>query len=567
MLLAMIKNTENGSKLSFAAIGLGLVTLQSAAGFGSPSQQSNPDTQLSALSTTLNNNVRLRVKQPVTQKNFDMVFNYIVKRDDGGLLNKNSSRILLSQSTPPGYINDIFQEGRDFPQQLVEKISFSVNGKEIRFEKDPETNYTNYWTIRKNPREVRDISQIRIILDAPSSKELVISARYDGVWAQQLAVDTVREGDIIPALPQQEITQEQRSRYTRPSEPGMNLRPDEFKPLMQQRNLVWDKSKETEVQFLTRVANFISKYPSNPELIETDMQKLLRDGGALQCNSESMLATSILRMNGFPTRITSGWVLSGKVGHAITQVYSDSLKQWLDFAGVTPVGKQSPTLRFDISFDIAQSNGKSFGAGVSSSGLMIGYEMNEEGRGPRFQVYTGFQFDAANSKVTDLKEGDAGWMDATPRKDTGDVLVQGEKANAQVTGSWKVETPDWFFYLGEGRYAFLRNGNVGDQVTFKAPVRDGQFTMKAMFMKHKDQGVFDVSINGGAPKRIDLYSPDLKQELINLGPVVSKDGTVTINFKLVGTNPAALKIGQKDERGEQGGMLSFDYARFEPVEN
>jgi hypothetical protein len=385
--------------------GLGLATLPTILGFGSgtTAQAGSDGYQLTALSSNLN----AKIKQPVSQKSFKMVFNHTVMREDGGLLNKNSPRILLQQSTPCGYVNDIFAEGRDFPQQLVTGVSFNVNGKEIPFLKDPTLKDTNYWTIKKNPDEIRDISQVRIVLDAPSAKELVVRAQYSGVWAQQLAVDTVRQGEMIPALSQQEITKEQRARYTRLSEPQMNLRPDEFKVLMEQRGLFWNKKNETEIEFLSRIANFIGKYPSDPKFVETDMQKLLKDGGTLQCNSVSMLATSILRMNGIPTRMTSGWVLSGKVGHAITQVYIESLMQWIDFGG-TPVGVQSPTLRFDITRDMAGTNGIDIFGSVGSSGLMNSYEMNEEGRGPRFQMYTGIQFDAANSKVTDLKEGDPG---------------------------------------------------------------------------------------------------------------------------------------------------------------
>jgi hypothetical protein len=562
-LAMMKKNPESNSHLNLVVFGLGLATLPTILGFGSGTtvQAGSDGYQLTALSSNLN----AKVKQPVSQKSFKMVFDYIVKRADEGLLNKNTPRITLEQSTPCGYVNDIFPEGRDFPQQLVKQVSFNVNGKEIPFLKDPTLQDTNYWTIRKNPYETRDISQVRIILDAPASKEMVVRAQYTGVWAQQLAVDTVRQGEMSPALPQQEITEEQLTRYKRLSEPAMNLRPDEFKSLMEQKNLFWDKSKETEVQFITRIAKFIATFPREDNFVQTDMQKLLRDGGTLQCNSESMLATSILRMNGIPTRMTSGWVLSGKAGHAITQVYSESLNQWLDFGGITPVGVQSPTLRFDISYDRYLGNGSDYSLGVSSSGLMKCYEMNAEGRGPRFLMYTGIQFDAANSKVTDLKEGDPGWMDATPRKYTGDVLVQGEKMEASTSpaSSGKFVVDDGFFHLNEGRMGVWVRPEVGSQLTLKASkIRPGDYRVTAMLCHAADYGQFQITLGDQPSKAFDFYSQNLEWKLVELSPkfTVKSDGSVTLSAICLSANPKMVK-------GDNFNMIGIDYLRFEPVKN
>jgi hypothetical protein len=561
-LAMMKKNPETNSHLNLVVFGLGLATLPTILGFGSGTtvQMGSDAYPLNALSSNLN----AKIKQPVSQKSFKMVFNHTVMREDGGLLNKNSPRILLQQSTPCGYVNDIFAEGRDFPQQLVKQVSFSLNGKEIPFLKDPTIKDTNYWSIRKNPFETRDISQVRIVLDAPDSKELVVRAQYTGVWAQQLAVDTVRQGVMIPALPQQEITEEQRSRYLRLSEPNVNLRPDEFKVLLEQKGLFWNKKSETEIEFLSRIVNFIEKYPVDPKFVETDMQKLLKDGGTLQCNSVSMLATSILRMNGIQTRMTSGWTLDGSGGHAITQVYVDSMKQWIDF-GYKPVGAQYPTLRFDITRDRAESNGRDIAAGISSSGLMSGFEINEDGRGPRFQMYTDIKFDAANSKVTDLKEGDPGWMDATPRKYTGDVLVQGEKMEASTSpaSSGKFVVDDGFFHLNEGRMGVWVRPEVGHQLTLKASkIRPGDYRVTAMLCHAADYGKFQITLGDQPSKAFDFYSQNLEWKLVELSPkfTVKEDGSVTLSAKCLSANPKMVK-------GDNFNMIGIDYLRFEPVKN
>jgi hypothetical protein len=369
---------------------------------------------------------------------------------------------------------------------------------------------------------------------------------------------------MIPALPQQEITDEQRVRYTRLSEPNMNLRPDEFKVLMKDRDLFWNKNSETDIEFLNRVVGFTSKYPFEATKIETDMQKLLREGGTLQCNSRSMLLTSILRINNIPTRMTSGWTLDGTAGHAISQVYVESMKQWIDF-GYNPVGAQVPTLRFDITRDRAESNGRDIAAGLSSSGLMSGFEMNEDGRGPRFMMYSNVKFDSVNSKVTDLKEGDPDWMDATPRKYTGDVLVQGEKMEATTSQptSGKFVVDDGFFHLNEGRMAVWVRPEVGSQLNLKASkIRPGDYRVTAMMCNAADYGKFQISLGGQPSKVFDFYSQNLEWKLVELSPklTVKEDGTVTLSATCLNGNPKMVK-------GDNFNMIGIDYLRFEPLKD
>ena len=136
---------------------------------------------------------------------------------------------------------------------------------------------------------------------------------------------------------------------------------------------------------------------------------------------------------------------------------------------------------------------------------------------------------------------------------------------SEVTGNWKVETPDPFFYIGEGRYAYCQKGEIGNTASFEAPVRNGKFRLTGMFFINLEHGIYDVSINGDAPQRVDFYSPTLSQKKFDLGVTEVADGKLKMKFTLAGTNPRAISMDTQGGRVEPGGKLSFDQIRLEPV--
>ena len=205
------------------------------------------------------------------------------------------------------------------------------------------------------------------------------------------------------------------------------------------------------------------------------------------------LMTSILRINGFPVRMTQG-MLNSFQHYSIPQVYVESTKQWYDFEN-TRIGSAVPLLRMQLNRDTVTSNGLDIARSEGEPIQFAGYDLNAEGVGLQVIKAVKVATDTKTPEFHKIEKSDPNWIDATPRIDSSDILIQAEKMKSEVTGNWKVETPDWFFYIGEGSYAFLRNGAIGNTVSFEAPVRNGTFKLTGMFFTGMDQGQYDVSIN------------------------------------------------------------------------
>lgn len=270
-------------------------------------------------------------------------------------------------------------------------------------------------------------------------------------------------------------------------------------------------------------------------------------------------------MNGIRVRTTHGRTTDHfNGGHAIAQAWIESEKQWFNI-GANPVGSGINMLIFEMSRERVLCNGTSYAHTIGSSGGCSGYyHDNNNGRGVRFQIYA-HQTTNTKTVIRNISEGDPTWIGAIPRKYVGDVLLQAERMKSEVTGNWKVETPDPFFYIGEGTYAYCQKGEIGNTATFEAPVRIGRFKFTEMFFTNLEHGIYDVSINGAPSQRVDFYSPTLIQKKFDLGVTAITEWKLNIKFTLVGTNPRAINMDTHGGRNEPGGKLSFDQIRLEPI--
>ena len=241
------------------------------------------------------------------------------------------ARVDAYQMCPLGYVDAQHSEVRDYPNQRVRSMKFTINTLEGRviplpYKAKPDANDMNYWTLAAEKDHGYD--QVHLVYTAGHDKTDTLIAEYRGTVISPVFDSAFRNDGKKALVGMAALTPSQREQY-------LSLETARFKTTKAEMNAALEplglirKDDEAADAYALRLFRWVHANLSyKTSTIENNVIKVLQNKPSGNCNQYALVYGFVLRSQGIPTRIISGRALDSG-GHGTCEYLSESTGFWL----------------------------------------------------------------------------------------------------------------------------------------------------------------------------------------------------------------------------------------------